>query len=297
MLGIFERRRTVKGAWVSVLGMNARNVRVDAENSFSAVRLVNSKYQTKKTLEGVGVPVAPSLYLIQDRRDLARLDWGALPDRWALKPNLGRRGAGILLAADREGTGWRTASGRPLSRERITEHLRCILDAEYSLEGVERDAGLFEPLIVPHAALAGLVPSGLPDIRVICHGQDPLLAMIRLPTVASEGKANLHQGAIGAAVDLGSGRVTRAIFGRQQIEEHPDTGARIVGAEVPEWDRVVEAAAGCAAATGLGYLGADVVVDEERGPLVLEVNARPGLEIQNVTGVGLRGLLPDSLAG
>jgi glutathione synthase/RimK-type ligase-like ATP-grasp enzyme len=31
----------------------------------------------------------------------------------------------------------------------------------------------------------------------------------------------------------------------------------------------------------------DIVVDRERGPLVLEINARPGLEIQNVVGRGL----------
>ena len=40
----------------------------------------------------------------------------------------------------------------------------------------------------------------------------------------------------------------------------------------------------CGAATGLGYLGVDIVVDEAAGPLVLEVNSHPGLEIQNITG-------------
>ncbi len=276
--------------WEGILGMNARNARVDAENPLRAIQLVNSKYDTKAALEEAGVPVAPTLVRIRDRKDLSRLDWDALPEAFALKPNYGRGGAGILLAKERDEDGWRTASGRYLGRDTISDHIRSILDGEYSLESVERDSALLEPLIVPHPVLARLVPSGLPDIRVICHHGEPLLAMMRLPTEETEGRANLHQGAVGAAVDLGSGRVARAMLKRERIEEHPDTGEGLLGVEVPEWGAVVEAAGRCAEATGLGYLGADVVVDEERGPLVLEVNARPGLEIQNVAGVGLADL-------
>jgi len=278
--------------WGDVLGMNARNAYVETENPLEAVRLVNNKHETKKALRRAGVPVAPTLRLIRDRGDLARLAWEDLPDRWALKPNLGSQGAGIMLAAGRDGADrWRTASGRPLDRKTVGEHLRRMLEGEFSYESVERDWGLFEPLIIPHPDLAALIPSGLPDIRIICRSDEPLLAMMRLPTEASEGRANLHQGAIGASVDLETGRVTRARLGQEQVWEHPDTGARLVGARVPHWERIVEAATRCAAATGLGYLGADVVVDKDRGPLVLEVNARPGLEIQNVAGTGLRSLI------
>jgi D-alanine-D-alanine ligase-like ATP-grasp enzyme len=38
-------------------------------------------------------------------------------------------------------------------------------------------------------------------------------------------------------------------------------------------------------------MGVDFAIDAHHGPLVLELNARPGLEIQNVTGIGLRALL------
>ncbi len=277
--------------WQDVLGMNARNALVDAENPTGAVRLVNSKQETKEALERVGVPVPPTERLVRDRMDLASLDWDSLPDSWALKPNRGRGGTGILLAASCDGDGWRTASGRHLGRDLVLDHVLTTLDGEFSLEGAERDAALFEPLIVPHPALADLVPSGLPDVRVICRRSTPLLAMMRLPTEESEGRANLHQGALGAAVDLETGRLVAALHKHGRIEEHPDTGRPLIGVEVPGWRRIVEAATRCASATGLGYLGADVVVDAERGPLVLEVNARPGLEIQNVAGKGLRTLM------
>lgn len=111
--------------------------------------------------------------------------------------------------------------------------------------------------------------------------------MLRLPTNASEGRANLHQGALGVAVDLDSGKVTRALFKGEEVSEHPDTGRALTGVQVPYWEEILDAASSCSEATGLGYPGVDLVIDEELGPLVMEVNARPGLQVQNVTGVGL----------
>lgn len=119
--------------------------------------------------------------------------------------------------------------------------------------------------------------------------------MLRLPTSASGGRANLHQKAVGAAVDLDSGRVVTAMYGRTAVTRHPDTAERLVGAQVPHWERILEMASQCSEASGLCYLGVDVVMDVERGPLVLEVNARPGLQIQNITSRGLQEAL--ALAG
>ncbi|CAA9461577.1 MAG: FIG002781: Alpha-L-glutamate ligase family protein [uncultured Rubrobacteraceae bacterium] len=284
-------------SWREILGMNARTLMVDRENSPQAIRFVDNKEKTKDALEEIGVPVPPTVELVRDRRDLANLDWNNLPDAWVLKPNMGRQGAGILAAAEREdngeGDGWRTASGRRLSRSDLVDHLRSVLDGEFSPQDVENDWVLFEKLVVPHEALARLVPQGLPDIRIICYHSEPLLAMLRLPTNASDGRANLHQGALGAAVDLGSGCVSRALFKGREITEHPDTGHDLIGAEVPYWGQILDAASSCSDATGLGYLGVDMVTDEELGPLVMEVNARPGLQAQNVNGVGLADRLKE----
>ena len=43
--------------------------------------------------------------------------------------------------------------------------------------------------------------------------------------------------------------------------------------------------------TGLGYLGVDLLLDREKGPLLLELNARPGLAIQMANKSGLFGRL------
>ena len=149
---------------------------------------------------------------------MATLDWEELPDAWALKPNYGQQGAGILLVTEKDGEGWWTASGHHLPRRRIENHLRFVLDGEFSLDCLVQNWAFFEPPISAH--LAELVPVGLPDMRLICHRDRVLLGMIRLPTRESGRRANLHQGAIGAAVDLTSGRTTRALSGDDVVGKH-----------------------------------------------------------------------------
>jgi glutathione synthase/RimK-type ligase-like ATP-grasp enzyme len=41
-------------------------------------------------------------------------------------------------------------------------------------------------------------------------------------------------------------------------------------------------------------VGVDLVIDVERGPLMLEVNARPGLQIQVINGEGLAPALAEA---
>ncbi|MCP2242276.1 sugar-transfer associated ATP-grasp domain-containing protein, partial [Lentzea aerocolonigenes] len=271
--------------WDPIMGMNARNKLIAEVNSKNAIRLVNNKYETKQALTDAGAPTSPTVRLVRTRREIKDIDWAAMPDSWAMKPNQGLGGSGIMLAAGRQDSHWRKVSGKPLSQNDITSHLARIIDGDFSPRLT--DWALFEPLIHAHPALARMSFQGLPDIRVICVGDEPRLAMLRLPTKHSGGRANLHQRAIGAAVDLDTGRVTKARVGTQPIESHPDTGYPLIGAAVPHWTAVLDAASRCAAATGLRYLGADIVVDRTRGPLILEVNARPGLQIQNISGQGL----------
>lgn len=284
-----SRRRAWWRAYDDVVGMNARNAHIARSNPREAIRLVNDKAATKDALTAHGVPVAPTLAVVRDGRFARRLGPGSLPDQWVLKPNQGLGGNGIMIAASRDGDRWRTPSGRALPLLEVKDHLRFVLDGEFS--GRARDAALLEPLLVADPDFARLAHQGLPDVRVICTGDRPQLAMARLPTAQSGGRANLHQRAVGAAVDLASGRIVTARVGKRAVTHHPDTGEPLVGATVPGWATIVEAASRCSAATGLQYVGADVVVDRDRGPLVLEVNARPGLQIQNVTRGGIRQLL------
>jgi alpha-L-glutamate ligase-like protein len=286
---VITAERTWWRRYDDVIGMNVRNAHIARVNPPDSVRLVNDKAATKDALSAVGVPVAPTLALVADGRWVRRLEPTSLPDAWAIKPNQGLGGNGILISAGRSANGWRRPSGRPLDLLEVKDHLRFVLDGEFS--GRARDKALVEPLLVADPEFAALAHQGLPDVRVICVHDEPKVAMARLPTASSGGRANLHQGAIGAAVDLRTGRIEAARCGTRPVTEHPDTGARIVGSVIPAWSDILAAASRCGPATGLGYVGADIVIDAERGPLVLEVNARPGLQIQNVSASGLRSLL------
>ncbi len=156
----------------------------------------------------------------------------------------------------------------------------------YSLGG-KPDTAIVESLIQPDDVFSDFSYEGVPDIRVIIFKGFPVMAMMRLSTAESDGKANLHQGAVGVGLDIATGRALRAVQHGMPVNEHPDTKVALSKLEVPQWRTLLELASGCYEMTGLGYLGADMVLDRERGPLLLELNARPGLAIQVANGRGL----------
>jgi alpha-L-glutamate ligase-like protein len=272
---------------MAILGMNRRNALIQRYNSPRAIKTVNQKFETKQKLAAAGVPVPETLALIGSNAEIAAFDWDSLPDAFAVKPNRGSQGQGVVLVDGRTSDGWTKFNGETVTKDMVKSHVERIQDCEFSIEGSGGDAALFEPLIRTHPDMARLVPYGLPDIRIICFRDMPLMAMTRLPTEESSGRANLHQGAIGAAIDLVSGKIFRAVLKGEQVDVHPSTGMRLIGQEIPMWDEVMAAARRCSSALNLGYVGVDVVIDATVGVQVLECNAYPGLEIQNVNGMGL----------
>lgn len=272
---------------MTVLGMNRRNALIAQLNPREAIKGVNQKYETKERLARAGVPVPPTLALVASEAEAAEFDFASLPDAFAIKPNRGRRGEGVILVDGRVEGGWRKLNGEVLTEKALRAHVTRILAGELSLEGGNSDAALIEPLIRTHPDFARLVPFGLPDIRIICLGDVPLMAMTRLPTQESGGRANLHQGAVGAAINFRDGTIFRAVLGQEEVWDHPSTNAALIGARLPFWHETVEAARRCSGALGLGYVGVDLVIDSSRGVQVLECNAYPGLEIQNVNAAGL----------
>ena len=281
-------RVPAKGDLDEILGINLRNAIIAKYNPRSAIELARDKVGAKVALNAGGVTTTGTIAVISSYGDL--LDFDPVRDlgqSWAIKPARGSQGDGILLALRREGNDWFKGSGTKLTPTDVMNHLRRIVDGAFSGDNAE-DAALIEPLIRADKRILELVPEGLPDVRVISLREHPLMAMMRIPTKASDGKANLHQRAIGAAVDIDTGIITRAMCVGEEITHHPDSGALLIGFQVPEWDTVLEMASKCSAAIGLGYLGVDIIIDENDGPMILEVNAHPGIEIQNINQKGLR---------
>jgi alpha-L-glutamate ligase-like protein len=203
-----------------------------------------------------------------------------------LKPNRGAGGRGILVLVGREGDQFVRHNGQRLSVGDMVQHASSIISGLFSLGG-RPDEALLQQRVVPDPALERLSYQGTADVRVIVYRNMPALAMLRLPTRLSGGRANLHQGAIGAGVDLATGRTTRAVLRNRLTGHHPDTGASVVDFQVPCWPQILDMAQRVSRATGLGYVGVDLVLDRTHGPLLLEANARPGLAIQIANGMGL----------
>ncbi len=273
-----------------VLGMNRRNIAyVIPRNPRALFPIADDKVRCKRVLEAAGVATPETLALFSTFHELeaveARLE---AFDECVIKPARGAGGRGILVL-ERHSNGWRTPSGRTLDTAALRRHIGDIVFGVYTLD--RPDVALVERRLRPHPFFAELYPRGLSDIRVMVVDRRPVLAMIRVPTDASDGRANLHQGGLGLGLDLDTGRITRSWLLGREVTQHPDTGVATNGRTVPGWDRIVECATAVGQAVDLGYLGVDLVLSEDGHPLVLEINVRPGLEIQNVTGVPLRARL------
>lgn len=274
-----------------LLGLNQRNTEfIMRLNPRRLYPRVDDKVLTKRLALEAGMPV-PDLYgLIHTQADIRKLP--AIVENhesFVIKPARGSGGDGIVVIARkslRKHGSYRMINGLLITEAELNYHVSNIVSGQYSLGG-RPDTVLIEYCVKFDPLFSDVSYQGVPDIRVIVYRGYPVMAMVRLPTRASDGKANLHQGAVGAGVDLSSGETLKGVLGNDVVDEHPDTAAPIAGLFIPHWDFILQSAATGYEVTGLGYLGVDMVIDRERGPLILEMNARPGLNIQIANHAGL----------
>ncbi len=288
MLWLFKAARRLRE--LGILGMNRRNAACILDhNPRSLFPLVDDKLRLAKLCRRIDVPT-PEVYAEVSSYSMLRRLPELLGERddFVIKPNRGSAGRGVLVVVGREGGAYLRHNGEKLRLDALRQHLSDILSGMYSLGG-QPDTAIVQQRIRLHRAFETVTYKGIPDMRVILYRNEPAMAMLRLPTRASNGRANLHQGGIGTGVDLETGVTHHAVQRNRFIEHHPDTGRPVVGMRVPYWADVLDMSRRVARAVGLGYIGVDIVVDENAGPMLLEANARPGLAIQIANG---RGLLP-----
>jgi len=275
-----------------ILGMNERNYSyIKAENPRRLFPLVDDKARTKELAAKAGIAF-PELYgLIKsdaEIRNFQKIVEGK--QKFVVKPAHGSGGNGIVVVRSVRNGRYFRANGTFLDEQGMEHHLSNILSGMYSLGG-RPDQALIERCVEFDPIFDEVTFQGVPDIRTIVYRGFPVAAMVRLPTRRSDGKANLHQGAVGAGIDLKTGKTTHAILAGKPVTHHPDTGALLTGIQIPGWRNLLILAAHCYDVVPLGYLGVDIVLDRDYGPLVLELNARPGLAIQMANRRGLRPAL------
>ena len=283
----------------NILGLNARTQLFAYKyNTRRGKRIADSKLQTARILKIAGVPIPEIYKKFRDPRDVIDFDWINLPSSFALKPSRGLGGEGIIVVKKRafkkdsnkkelEQSIWLTTQKTRVSIDDLKLHTLDILEGAYSMGNVP-DVAFIQEYIGRHKAFRKYAYRGTPDIRIIVFNKVPVMAMLRLPTKESGGRANLHQGAIGVGVDIATGITTKAIWHGRQIHLKPGTNRKLHGIKIPNWTLCLETAVRAQIASGLGFLGVDIVLHPEKGPMVLEMNAQPGLQIQLANMGGLK---------
>jgi len=285
-----QRLRAAHSASATVLNMNRRNLGyVYPHNARRDFPIANDKLRCKAELEPLGIPLAKTHFAYRYFYELGSLfeDLSTL-EEFVIKPSNGSAGNGILVIVGHENNEWIGINGKRYSIEALRRHISDIIFGVFSFDN--QDAAIIEQRVIQHPTINALFDRGLADVRVIMFRHEPVLAMSRVPTLASDGKANLHQGAVGLGIDLESGRSTHAMLNGMPITVHPDSGVALLELEIPFWQEIIEHSRRVAEAVPLKYLGIDIAI-AEHGPVLLEINARPGLEIQNVNKRAMRPLL------
>lgn len=272
-----------------VLGMNARNFDVISKcNDRRLYPLVDDKVQTKTLANNIGISTPKLIGKIECQYEVKNiLDIIAGYSEFVIKPAQGSGGKGVMVIRDYRDGIFTTASGRQITYHEVYQHISNILSGLYSLGG-KYDAAIIEELVHFSNIFKEYSYQGVPDVRLIIYKGFPIMAMTRLPTKASGGRANLHQGAVGVGLDIQTGKALHGVLRNQPISRQPDTGADLMQIQVPYWREHLYIGALAYDMTGLGYLGADIVLDAAKGPMMLELNARPGLAIQIANGIGLK---------
>jgi len=271
-----------------ILGMNRRNVGYIARyNSRDRFPLVDDKLKTKLIAQKANLPVPELLNVVSTQYEIESIEQELVKHtEFVIKPAQGSGGKGILVIEALMEDGFVKSNGVTIELNIIKRHLSNILSGLHSLGG-RADVAIVESLVRISPLFEHISHEGVPDIRLIVFKGYPVMGMLRLATKSSDGKANLHQGAVGVGIDIGTGESIAAVQYNRIVKVHPDTGVPLRDIVIPNWQQLLSLAARCYEVTQLGYLGCDIVIDEHKGPLLLELNARPGLSIQIANNQGL----------
>ncbi|MBI2037615.1 MAG: DUF1704 domain-containing protein [Candidatus Magasanikbacteria bacterium] len=272
-----------------VLGINARNLLyISRFNSKANKSFADDKMFTKNYLQSRGLGAAKVYTVIKNYNELKHFNPKSLPDNFVIKPNHGYGGEGIVVFVEKKSGNFIDISGQEHSWQDISRHISSILDGEYAISGLY-DQAIIEERLIAHDFFKPYVKQGLPDIRIIVFNYIPVLAMLRLPTEQSQGKANLHLGAVGIGIDIATGNAAYAVHKGKFIRTLPN-GEKLSDLEIPEWDKILLAAANAQKVSQIGFLAADLALTTN-GIKILELNARAGLSIQIASQIPLRARL------
>jgi alpha-L-glutamate ligase-like protein len=274
-----------------LVGINQRNLDyVYPHNPRKYFVQANDKVLSKTILEQNQIPVPETYAIITEAWELIpALEKISKQSEFVLKPANGYGGGGILILNRKGENHWKTVSEETFDNKKLQRHMASILYGAYSIG--DKDKVIIEDRLKPHSFMDSIYSDGIPDFRILLFKDMPVLAMLRVPTKKSNGKANLHQGAIGIGINLENGMLKQGFFNQKYVDRHPDSNFLFKGIEIPGWKEILNIAVETAKLFPLKFLGVDIILDKINGPVVIEINARPGLQIQNVNNTGINTVI------
>ncbi|MFZ2202759.1 MAG: sugar-transfer associated ATP-grasp domain-containing protein [Microgenomates group bacterium] len=272
-----------------LLGINSRAADYLRLNKKSARRKADDKLSTKRMLRRGQIPHPKVLQKIKKREEIGLVDWSKFESGFVIKPAQGLGGSGVMVVRRKfkDKNKWVLVGGGEVGAEDLRLHVSDIIEGRFSRNGLP-DVAMVEERVRIHPKFRKLAVGGTPDVRVIVYNRVPVMAMLRLPTEESGGKANLHQGALGLGIDMATGITTHGVYKDRPIRFLPDTDRKVNGIAIPHWNEILHLAVQTQIVSKLSYLSVDFLIDLEKGPLVLELNDQPGLSIQIANRIGLK---------
>ncbi len=166
-----------------------------------------------------------------------------------------------------------TCEGRLIALDTLVDQVR----AHY------RTGYLFQEFVSPHAGIRALCGNRLATVRMVTlateAGPKLFRACWKIPAGANIADNYWRRGNLLAKVDLAQGKVERALSGSGldlvQHETHPDSGAALVGFQIPHWQRMIDTVTEAARLIQhVPMIGWDVAACDQ-GPVIVEMNERP----------------------
>ncbi len=270
-----------------MLGINRRSAEYLTANRPSARKRADDKLLTKKMLKRIP---HPELFgALSSAVEVGEFDWKKIQGGFVIKPSQGLGGNGIMVVKKKliDKDEWVLVDGRRVKEEDLRLHALDIVEGRYSRNNLA-DVAVVEDRVTIHPIFKRLRVVGTPDVRVIVYNSVPIMAMLRLPSSESRGKANLHQGAVGLGIDMATGITTFGVYKDIRIKYFPWLSKKVNGIKVPFWKEILMTAVKAQKRSRLGYVAVDMLLDVEKGPMVVELNDQPGLSIQLANMAGLR---------
>lgn len=314
-----------------ILWINARNLSyIKKFNWKKEIRLANDKLATKKFLSERWIPFAKTYEVIKDRKQLFDIDFWKLPsENFVIKPNRWSKGKWIYVVKylwDEEwkvnniwweweeswsyikklGTKFRKMVdkfqkmpnlpckykiwGSIVSDNDFRRYILDDLDGKNSMTNWN-DKVIVEEKLVPGDTFKKFCKFWLADMRIIVFNLVPVWAMVRIPTEKSGGKANLAAWGIWAGIDIWTWIIKSVYVNHKSYtKKFPEEYKHLKWVKIPYWDDILLRSSKIQYYVNLWYLALDWVITDD-GPKLLEINARAGLELQNITWVKLANVL------